>query len=249
MNLFFRRLPVARVSNPCRDALRSPRAPGDLRRWARVENGCYGVLLVLVLGLLAITGCRKEDMADQPRQDTFDESRFFPDGQSARPLVEGTVPRGHRPIHDLLTAVSSGNNEPEATAFPNDFKINPQTLETGHQQFEIFCAVCHGRLGDGEGMIVQRGFPKPPSYYTLRLRNAPVGHFYNVISNGYGAMYSYGDRIRPADRWAIVAYVRALQASVPNRIDPDISRASTQPTRMQAGVNPDRQNDKRQNER
>ena len=76
---------------------------------------------------------------------------------------------------------------------------------------------------------MQRGFPKPPSYYTARLRNAPVGHFYNVIRNGYGAMYSYGDRVKEADRWAIIAYIRALQASVPNRVDPDISRATTQP--------------------
>jgi mono/diheme cytochrome c family protein len=180
--------------------------------------------------LVLLTGCRKEDMADQPRQDTMDESRFFPDGQSARPLIDGTVPRGHAPIHDVLVAVSAGTQEPEATTFPADFKVTPATIENGRQHFDTFCSVCHGRLGDGEGMIVQRGFPKPPSYYTPRLRNAPIGHFYNVISNGYGAMYSYGDRIRPADRWAIAAYIRALQASVPNRMDPDISRASTQPS-------------------
>ena len=135
----------------------------------------------------------------------------------------------HLPIRDVLTAVSSGTNEPEATAFPKNFKVSRETLETGRQQFDIFCAVCHGRLGDGEGMIVQRGFPKPPSYYTARLRNAPVGHFYNVIRNGYGAMYSYGDRVKEADRWAIISYIRRLQASVPNRVDPDISRATTQP--------------------
>jgi mono/diheme cytochrome c family protein len=203
--------------------------------------------VALCLLILAVVGCRKEDMADQPRQDTMDESRFFPDGQSARPLIDGTVPTDssiyrlsssaatrpapYPPIHDALTAVTSGTNEPEATAFPADFKATPEVLETGHQQFEIFCAVCHGRLGDGTGMIVARGFPRPPSYYTQRLRNAPVGHFYNVITNGYGAMYSYGDRIRPVNRWAIVAYVRALQLSDPKRIDPDISRAATQPTR------------------
>jgi mono/diheme cytochrome c family protein len=203
---------------------------------------------ITIFGLLALIvacGCRKEDMADQPRQDTMDESRFFPDGQSARPLIDGTVPcdpavgRGdsparmepgiHIPVRDVITAVSSGTNEPEATAFPAGFQVTRKTLETGQQQFEIYCSVCHGRLGDGEGMIVQRGFPKPPSYYTLRLRNAPVGHFYNVIRNGYGAMYSYGDRVKEADRWAIVAYIRALQAGVPNRVDPDISRATTQP--------------------
>jgi mono/diheme cytochrome c family protein len=187
-------------------------------------------VLAVLATLILSQGCRKEDMADQQRQDPMDESKFFPDGQSARPLIDGTVPRGHAPIHDVLVAVTSGTNEPEATAFPADVKIDRDTLDRGRAQFDIFCAVCHGRLGDGSGMIVQRGFPRPPSYYTPRLRNAPIGHFYNVISNGYGAMYSYGDRIHPADRWAIAAYIRALQASAPDRMDPDISRATTQPT-------------------
>ncbi len=188
------------------------------------------VTVVLCLLLLIFAGCRKEDMADQPRQDPMDESKFFPDGQSARPLIEGTVARGHRPIKDVIVAVSSGTNEPEATSFPAEYKVTREGLEAGRHQFEIFCAVCHGRLGDGEGMIVQRGFPRPPSYYTTRLRSAPIGHYYNVISNGYGAMYSYGDRIKPIDRWNIVAYIRALQASDSKRVDPDISRASTQPS-------------------
>lgn len=208
-----------------------------MRRTFLLSSIFHPLFSIALTGVLlgSIGGCRKEDMADQPRQDTMDQSGFFPDGQSARPLINGTVPRGHNniPVHDVITAVSSGTNEPEATAFPKDFKVTAETLETGHQQFDIFCSVCHGRLGDGEGMIVQRGFPKPPSYYTLRLRNAPVGHFYNVITNGYGAMYSYGDRIRPEYRWAIAAYVRALQASAKNPdgspLDPDISRASTQP--------------------
>ena len=209
---------------------------------------CSCGLLALFAALVFSQGCRKEDMADQPRQDTMDESKFFPDGQSARPLVDGTVPtdstmgRGaipgrerpavDPPVRDILVAVTSGTSEPEATAFPTDMKVDRAAIETGRQQFDIFCAVCHGRLGDGEGMVVQRGFPRPPSYYTPRLRNAPVGHYYNVISNGYGAMYSYGDRIRPEYRWDIAAYIRALQASAPNRMDPDISRASTKPTMM-----------------
>lgn len=188
------------------------------------------ILGILVLALPA--GCRKQDMQDQPRQDTFDQSRFFPDGQSARPLVDGTVARGHRPVRDVIFAVSSGTNEPEATAFPADVKIDRNAIDQGRQQFEIFCAVCHGRVGDGEGMVVQRGFPRPPSFYTTRLRNAPVGHFYNVISNGYGAMYSYGDRIKPVDRWNIAAYVRTLQAGDAQRIDPDVARAATQPSQV-----------------
>jgi mono/diheme cytochrome c family protein len=192
-------------------------------------------ITIFALLLLATTGCRKEDMADQARQDTMDESHFFPDGQSARPLVPGTVARGHSPIKNTIFAVTVSSGEPEATQFPFD-KMDADSMrkhiEAGRAQYDVFCSVCHGRLGDGTGMIVQRGFPQPPSYYTLRLRNAPVGHFYNVISNGYGAMYSYGDRIKTDDRWNIVAYVRALQAGDPKRLDPDISRASTQPTQM-----------------
>ena len=86
-------------------------------------------------------------------------------------------------------------------------------LEHGQERFEIYCAPCHSRVGDGQGMIVQRGFPAPPSYYIERLRKAPIEHFYDVITNGYGAMYSYADRVAPEDRWAITAYIRALQAS------------------------------------
>jgi mono/diheme cytochrome c family protein len=199
---------------------------------ARVENPCYIGSIAAMIAIPLIAGCRKQDMQDQPRQDTMDESRFFPDGQSARPLVEGPVARGHPPVRDVIFAVSSSANEPEATAFPADVKIDRNTIEAGRQQFEIFCAVCHGRVGDGTGMIVQRGFPRPPSFYTTRLRNAPVGHFYSVITNGYGAMYSYGDRIKPVDRWNIAAYVRTLQAGDPQRIDPDVARAATQPSQV-----------------
>jgi mono/diheme cytochrome c family protein len=179
-------------------------------------------------------------MADQPMQDTMDESKFFANGQSARPLVEGTVARGHPPVKEALFAVTQGAlNAPEAISFPEGFKITRVRLEAGRQQYEIFCGVCHGSLGAGDGMIVQRGFPQPPSFYTQRLRNAPVGHFYNVISNGYGAMYSYGDRVKVEDRWNITAYIRALQASAKDpdgklRIDPDISRATTQPANINA---------------
>lgn len=91
-------------------------------------------------------------------------------------------------------------------------------LERGQQRFDIYCAPCHSRVGDGRGMIVERGFPAPPSYYTARLRNAPIQHFYDVITHGYGAMFPYADRVAPADRWAIVAYIRALQASADARL-------------------------------
>jgi mono/diheme cytochrome c family protein len=194
----------------------------------------------LLLAAAAVVGCRKQDMADQPKQDTYDQSKFFADGQSARPLIPGTVARGHAPVKEALFAVTLGN-EPQATSFPKDFPTDTATLrarlDRGREQFNIYCSVCHGQLGDGKGMIVQRGFPQPPSYYTSRLRNAPVGHYFNVISNGYGAMYSYGDRIKVDDRWNIVAYIKALQASAKDsngnlRMDPDISRAATQPAQV-----------------
>jgi mono/diheme cytochrome c family protein len=178
--------------------------------------------VALVMVLLAIGGCRKEDMADQPRYDPLEHSDFFADGQSARPLVEGTVPRGMQPVHDQLFAVTSTNiATPEATSFPTP--LTAADLEVGHQKFDIFCSVCHGRLGDANGMVVQRGFPKPPSFVIrtdpknpmtpreINLQKAPVGHYYNVMTYGFGAMYSYGDRIAPADRWKIVAYIKALQ--------------------------------------
>jgi len=95
----------------------------------------------------------------------------------------------------------------------NPLDLTPALLARGRNRFDIYCAPCHSRAGDGDGMIVRRGFPRPPSYHIDRLRNAPDGHFYQVISNGYGVMYPYGDRIDPDDRWAIVAYIRALQLS------------------------------------
>jgi mono/diheme cytochrome c family protein len=159
-------------------------------------------------------------MADQPRYDPLQHSDFFADGQASRPLVEGTVPRGHPMVHDQLFAVTSTNIAmPEATSFPTP--LTAADLEVGHQKFDIFCSVCHGRLGDAKGMVVQRGFPTPPSFVipadrpmTAReanLQKAPVGHYYNVMTYGFGAMYSYGDRIQPEDRWKIVAYIKALQ--------------------------------------
>lgn len=96
---------------------------------------------------------------------------------------------------------------------PGPPPVTMALLEHGQQRFDIYCAPCHSRVGDGQGMIVQRGFPAPPSYYIDRLEKAPIQHFYDVITNGYGAMYSYADRVAPADRWAVVAYIRALQAS------------------------------------
>ncbi|PBB18046.1 cytochrome c [Mesorhizobium sp. WSM4313] len=153
--------------------------------------------LTLMLGALGVAGCR-QDMEDQPRYDPLEASNQFPDGMSARTPVTGTVARDAD-----LTPV------PDKIPYP----ITIELLQRGQQRFDIFCSPCHGRTGDGHGIIVQRGFPAPPSYHQEALRKASDRHFYDVITNGYGAMYSYAARVPPQDRWAIVAYIRALQYS------------------------------------
>jgi mono/diheme cytochrome c family protein len=168
-------------------------------------------MVLLLLALIALTGCRKSDMAQQQKYEPLEPSDQFVDGKSARPLINGTVPRGGETINDSIYAVSAPG--PEAEVFP--FPLTRADLERGQQQFTIFCSMCHGQTGAGDGMIVQRGFPHPPSYYLPRLREAKPGHFYNVITHGYGAMYSYGDRVAPLDRWRIAGYIRALQLSDP----------------------------------
>jgi len=150
------------------------------------------VCLVLLLG-----GCGLS-MTDQRKYKTYAPSEFWADGASARPLPEGVVAQG-----DLtLAAVEAMPPEP-----------SPALLARGRERFDIYCAPCHGLAGDADGVIVAHGFPKPPSYHIDRLLAAPAQHLYDVISKGYGAMYSYSDRVDPHDRWAIVAYIRALQFS------------------------------------
>lgn len=162
-------------------------------------------------------------MADQPRVEPLEASKFFADGQSARPLVPGTVARGQLRID---TAFFEGKVDGKPVAeFPqqtvadrfrlsgDDETVMKQILKRGRQRFDIFCSACHDRTGGGRGMVVQRGFPAPPSYHSERLRGAPVGHFYDVVTNGIGRMPDHAAQIPPADRWAIAAYVRALQLS------------------------------------
>lgn len=155
-----------------------------------------------------MAGCRM-DMHLQPKYKPLDPSKFFDDGRSARPLVAGTVAQGHLRIDELY--YTGKINGVAADEFP--FPITRQDLERGRQRYNIFCAPCHDDTGRGRGMIVERGFPEPPSYHLDRLRQAPVGHFFDVITRGYGTMYSYGSRVPPDDRWRIAAYIRALQLS------------------------------------
>jgi mono/diheme cytochrome c family protein len=150
-------------------------------------------------------------MQVQPRYNPFDPADFFVDGQSARIPVVGTVPRGELasgPQELMYTGKVNGVLVDEFT-----FGVTRQVLDRGRERFNIYCAPCHGFTGDGDGMIVQRGFRHPPSLHSDHLRAAPAGHFFDVISNGFGAMYPYGYRIVPRDRWAIVSYIRALQLS------------------------------------
>jgi mono/diheme cytochrome c family protein len=155
---------------------------------------------------LALAACR-QDMHDQPKYKPLAASTFFADGRSARPRVEGTVPLGALRDDPLLYTGKVGDHP--ATELP--FPVDRAVLERGRSRFDVYCTPCHDRTGSGEGMVVRRGFRRPPSFHTDRLRGAPVGHFFDVITNGFGVMQDYAAEIAARDRWAIVAYVRALQ--------------------------------------
>jgi mono/diheme cytochrome c family protein len=157
---------------------------------------------------LCMVGCRL-DMHIQPKYLPYEPTTFFSDGRSERPVVEGTVARGHLRLDELF--YTGKENGVEADEFP--FPITKADLQRGQERYNIYCSPCHDYVGNSYGFIVRRGFPLPASYHIQRLREAPAGHFYGVITNGMGAMYSYADRIDPADRWRIVAYIRVLQAS------------------------------------
>lgn len=152
------------------------------------------------------TGCDhlRQDMAAQPKNKPLSPSAFFPDGRSERPLVENTVARGSIANDELF--VSKDSNK-----FP--IPINLELLERGQNRYNIFCAPCHGLQGDGNGMVAMRGMKHPPSYHQDRLRQVPNGYLYDVITNGFGQMLDYSAQIPPPDRWAIIAYIRALQLS------------------------------------
>ena len=202
--------------------------------------------------LLGTAGCNQK-MAIQPKDIPLRESEFYRDGMSARPLPDGTVPRGYleddpafytgkmagRPGATSPTgsagpaqgtgggqvagstniqAANLASNVLPQTAGQTDIDyfpiaVTPELVARGQERFDIFCAPCHSRLGDGQGMIVKRGFRQPPSFHIDRLRSAPVGHFFDVMTNGFGAMPDYSQQVSPRDRWAIIAYIRALQLS------------------------------------
>ncbi|MBP7571162.1 MAG: cytochrome c [Acidobacteria bacterium] len=148
-------------------------------------------------------------MHDQPKYTPLRQSDFFADGRAARPLVEGTVARGLLNEDELL--ISGKTDGKLATEFP--FPVTAEVVARGRERYDVFCSPCHDRTGAGNGMIVRRGYRAPPSFHQDRLRQAPPGHFVDVMTNGFGAMPDYRSQVPPRDRWAITAYIRALQLS------------------------------------
>ena len=172
------------------------------------------VAFLLAATGLATTACHR-DMYVQPYKRPLQPSEVFPDGAASRPLMPNTVAQEDpADIGPAQTGFQPGQNGNNGQLLPdNPIPVTPQVLARGQERFGIFCAVCHGDDGYGQGMIVQRGFPAPPSFHTDRLRGAPAGHFFDVMTRGYGVMYPYASRVSPEDRWAITAYIRALQLS------------------------------------
>jgi mono/diheme cytochrome c family protein len=161
-----------------------------------------------MLAALALTACRR-NMYEEPKFLPDQQNYFFPGEPPDRQPVAHTVPSGPLEQNPIFDTGKTG--DVLAAVFP--MPVTSELVARGREEFDINCSACHGRDGYGNGIVVQRGFPAPPSYHIDRLRNAPVGHFFDVITNGYGVMYPFGSRIQPADRWAIVAYIRALQFS------------------------------------
>jgi mono/diheme cytochrome c family protein len=161
----------------------------------------------LLIACFLIAGCN--DMYDGHKLKPLEESKFYADRRSARPLPEGTVARGHARTEELL--YTGMIDSAVADVFP--FPVTEQVVQRGQDQFNTFCSPCHGRLGDGGGMIVQRGFPRPNSFHSDSVRGKPAGFYFDVITNGFGRMYSYAPSVAVNDRWAIISYIRALQLS------------------------------------
>ena len=177
---------------------------GFLRDPRMVRLFLLSVFCFLILG----SGCRQK-MANQARYDPLEPSDFFQDGMASRPRIAGTVARGEMTDNPFFD--SGKINGQVADGFP--MPVTAELIDRGHNRFDIYCAQCHGRVGDGNGMIPSRGYRRPPSFHTQTLRAASSGHFFDVMTNGFGAMPPYGKMIPPQDRWAIAAYIRALQLS------------------------------------
>lgn len=175
----------------------------------------FSIAIFLIVFLMLTSGCDivpGRHMRDQAKFEPNELSSLFPDGIANRPIPANTVPRGEWYETTSDEAFYTGTVD-GALVEEIPIEVNREVLLRGQERFNIFCSPCHGRVGDGQGMIVQRGFKQPNSFHLERLRTERPGYFYNVITNGFGVMYSYGARVKPYDRWAIVAYIRALQYS------------------------------------
>ncbi len=170
------------------------------RHWSR-----FGAVVV---GAVLLAGCR-QDMHNQPKYRGLRPSTFFADGSSARPLVEGTVARGTLQTDEAF--FTGKNGQTLVAELP--FAVDAHVLDRGQERFNIYCAPCHDQTGSGRGMVVQRGYRQPPSFHIDRLRTVEIGHFFDTMTNGFGAMPDYREQISPRDRWNIAAYIRALQLS------------------------------------
>lgn len=175
--------------------------------------------IAALLALAYLAGCR-QDMHDQPKLEAYEPSAFFADGRGTRPRVPGTVARGELAEDEALHTGRSAGDLVTVIPVPLDAAL----LERGRERYGIFCTPCHDALGYGDGIVVQRGMKRPASFHIDRLRQASPGYFFDVITNGFGAMYDHADRIPPRDRWAIVGYVRALQLSQDARLE-DVSES------------------------
>ena len=174
---------------------------------AKLDRAISGLALIIAIALWS--GCRT-DMHVQPKQNPLSPSDFYSDKRSARPLVEGTVARGQLHEDTYFYTGRIGDNPGDVMPFP----VTREVLERGRERFNIYCAPCHSRVGDGNGFIPSRGFTRmPPSYHIPRLQKAPLGYFFDVMTNGFGIMPDYASQVSPEDRWNIVAYIRALQLS------------------------------------
>jgi hypothetical protein len=164
--------------------------------------------LLLPAAILTLSGCR-QDMHDQPRYKPLGAATFFADGRASRPVVEGTVARGRLRTDRRFFQGREGGEFIGTMPVP----VTMDLLRRGRERYNIYCSPCHGLTGSGEGMVVQRGFRHPPTFHSDRVRQLPVGHYFDAITNGFGAMASYASRVPVRDRWAIIAYIRALQLS------------------------------------
>jgi len=187
--------------------------------------------MAVLLSVVCATACR-QDMHNQPRYKPLAATNFFGDGRAARPTIEDTVARGQ--LHVDEARYTGKQNGKDIEFFP--IQITLADVHRGQERFNIYCSPCHGYAGNGHGMIVSRGLRQPPSYYDPRLMNAPVGHFFDVMTNGYGAMYSYASRVAVDDRWRIAAYIRALQLSQNAPADVAQQLAPAQPSAPAGGT-------------